>query len=60
MKSIRIDRSKCIYCGACAGVCPVLAMRLTDNGLINDKEKCTRCGICVKACPAAALALEEE
>ena len=50
---------KCIQCGLCVGVCPVNAIRLTENGIEIDVEKCTGCGICVKGCPVAALELKK-
>ena len=51
---IEVDRSKCAYCGACVGVCPVDALRLKETSIICD-EKCINCGICGKACPLNAI-----
>jgi len=50
-----IDREKCLKCGACVAVCPVLALELGDSGIKNDKEKCTLCGVCTKICPVGAI-----
>jgi len=50
-----IDREKCLKCGACVGVCPVLSLELKENGIVNDKKKCTLCGICEKVCPVGAI-----
>ena len=51
---IDVDKTKCAYCGACVGVCPVDALRLRDI-LIVCSENCTSCGICEKACPMNAI-----
>ena len=47
---------RCIQCGNCVEICPVLACRL-ENPLRIDRELCTRCGDCVTACPSKALQL---
>jgi polyferredoxin len=56
---IRIDTAACIGCGACARVCPVLAI---DKALIEAKKavphlNCVKCGECVAACPRGAIRL---
>lgn len=56
---IEIDRSRCIYCGACVAVCPVMANRLREVFIEHDAEKCINCGNCVKACPMAAIKLRK-
>ena len=55
---LEIDKSKCVACGGCVGVCPFSALNL-DQGrdLQIDHEKCTECGICVRFCPVGALKL---
>ena len=55
-----IDKNKCLSCGACVGVCPVLALELKENGIENDSDKCTLCGICQKACPVKAIKVEND
>ncbi len=57
---MKVDRSRCLYCGGCAGVCPVDAIELRETVLTVDDKKCTRCGICVRFCPVGALELEGE
>jgi len=56
---IKINRSRCIYCGACVGVCPVLALTLKETYVEYDKEKCINCGNCAKACPLKAIDFEK-
>jgi len=58
--SVKIDKNKCIYCGACVAVCPVLALKLKEILVEWDKNKCIRCGKCAKACPSGAISLSEE
>lgn len=53
-----IDLNKCIYCGACVGVCPVLALRLREVKI--EEKGCTACGICVKACPMNAITVTKK
>jgi ferredoxin len=56
--AIEVDRSKCIKCGGCVGVCPADALLFTDK--INlDNGKCISCRNCVKFCPVGALRLVE-
>ncbi|MCD6383358.1 MAG: 4Fe-4S binding protein [Thermoplasmata archaeon] len=56
---IIIDKEKCLWCGTCVGVCPVLAMTLKETYVDVDQERCTSCGICVKACPVGAITMTE-
>ena len=53
-----IVREWCMYCGECAGVCPLNIIQVRELTLEFDEEKCNNCKICVKACPVNAL--EEE
>ncbi|RLF61686.1 MAG: ferredoxin [Thermoplasmata archaeon] len=55
----KIDREKCLKCGACVSVCPVLALELKEKGIVNDKNKCTLCGICEKVCPVGAIKVDK-
>jgi ferredoxin len=55
----KIDRGKCLRCGACVSVCPELALELGEEGLKHDAKKCTLCGICMKICPAGAIEVEK-
>jgi len=53
------DANKCVYCGACVGVCPVQALVLKDTKLIVDKQKCINCGACVTMCPVGAMQIKK-
>ncbi len=50
-----VDRARCELCGACAGVCPVLAIVIRGNGVFIDTERCTGCGNCETVCPVEAV-----
>jgi ferredoxin len=52
--TVKVNRFKCGYCGACVGVCPPGALELIETWIEVDKT-CTDCGICVKICPVGAL-----
>ncbi len=56
---IEVNKSKCAYCGACVGVCPVNALTLKDIEIVCN-EKCTSCGICMNACPLNAIKIKEK
>lgn len=47
----RVDREKCVNCGACAEVCKMQADPFANA---NDPE-CIRCGQCKKVCPTGAI-----
>ncbi|MBN1159958.1 MAG: 4Fe-4S binding protein [Candidatus Diapherotrites archaeon] len=53
------NTDKCIYCGACVGVCPVGALTLDETRIVIDKKKCIGCGACAKICPAGAMTVKE-
>ncbi|MCD6229186.1 MAG: 4Fe-4S binding protein [Candidatus Diapherotrites archaeon] len=55
---VKIDRKKCMYCGACVSVCPRVALNLKETW-VDVNEKCIDCGICVKLCPVGAISLKE-
>ena len=54
--AVKVDKEKCIGCGACVGSCPVDAITVDDKAEI-DAEKCIDCGNCVDECPVDALSL---
>jgi ferredoxin-type protein NapH len=51
---IRIGREACKDCGACAGVCPTLALSADSIKAGRALHSCMRCGACVDRCPKDA------
>ncbi len=53
----QVIAAKCIYCGACARVCPVSAIAVdrSERSWTIDRLRCINCGRCVKACRKSAL-----
>ena len=52
----KIDSSKCVACGTCAGVCPVMAIAPKDGKYAIDPAQCMHCGTCAAVCPVMAIA----
>ncbi|OYT27071.1 MAG: ferredoxin [Candidatus Altiarchaeales archaeon ex4484_96] len=52
---VRVDRSKCLYCGACVSLCPQDAIELMETHIIIDEKVCTSCLICARFCPVGAI-----
>lgn len=50
---MRVDKEKCVDCGACAGICK---MNVDPHKTPNSNE-CIRCRACIKACPMHALSM---
>ncbi len=59
MDKITVDKTKCIYCGGCASVCPVACLELIETYIQCDQDMCIKCGNCVKFCPAGAITLKK-
>lgn len=54
--AIKINKDRCVHCGACTAVCVVDALYLDKNAQLNfDSMKCLDCKLCVTACPARAI-----
>ena len=48
---VRIDRDKCVDCGACVRICPM------DVRQVGDRE-CVHCGRCVDVCARGAISVK--
>jgi heterodisulfide reductase subunit A-like polyferredoxin len=58
-KLAEVDGELCGVCQACATVCPVNAIEVTENYVTVLPATCTGCGICVAVCPVGAIILAE-
>ncbi|MDL2236135.1 DUF362 domain-containing protein [Christensenellaceae bacterium OttesenSCG-928-L17] len=52
---VKVSKSRCIACGACARVCAHDAPQVTDTTCVIDREKCVGCGRCLANCPVDAI-----
>ena len=57
---VKNNPNKCLYCGACVGVCPSQALVLKDTKIVVYVDKCISCGACVAICPVGAMSLEKK
>ncbi len=63
-----VHMDKCIGCGKCAKVCPVLAVQMdalapTEGApkqkyAFIDNEICLGCGVCARSCPTGAIEMQ--
>jgi len=53
--SYKIDKNKCLGCGACVSVCPHHAIILKNGKAEIDQKKCRQCGRCKEICPVKAI-----
>lgn len=54
---LSFNRDACVFCGACAAVCPQGAHRVEGGRHEVSFSACTACGRCRDACPTGALSL---
>ena len=50
---------ECIACGACAGECPVSAIKEGDCKYEINPDECIECGACAEVCPVSACPADE-
>ncbi|MDL2280809.1 4Fe-4S binding protein [Selenomonadales bacterium OttesenSCG-928-I06] len=46
---------ECVFCGACAAVCPVEAIKEGDDIYVINADECINCGTCFETCPSSAI-----
>lgn len=52
---MKVDKKKCLGCGACASMCPVNAISMKGGKAEIDPKKCIKCGTCMQICPVSAI-----
>jgi ech hydrogenase subunit F len=59
---ILFDASKCDLCGACATLCPSIAIEVDCEArqIRHNPFKCIYCGTCVQICPRKAIIQDEQ
>lgn len=63
----KVHSDKCVGCGKCAKVCPILAISMKEEQAEGDNKKhpeidgeiCLGCGVCARNCPTKAIELEK-
>lgn len=61
----RVREEKCIGCGKCAKVCPILVISMDKPGADGrmrptiNHDVCLGCGVCAHNCPTKAIQLEK-
>ena len=54
------DMDACLHCGTCVRVCPMHAVTMGRDGVLDVGPTCAHCGQCVLACSAGARILVEK
>ena len=54
----KVDKEKCVGCGACQEACPGEAIEIKDGKAVVDEDKCLSCGACEGECPQEAIKVE--
>ncbi|MGN0250954.1 MAG: 4Fe-4S binding protein [Oliverpabstia sp.] len=56
----KVDKGRCVACGACAKVCPRSAIRIVCGCYAQvAMDLCVGCGKCSAECPADSIGLIE-
>ncbi len=52
---MKVDKEKCLSCGACIAMCPTQAISMKNGKAEINKKKCIKCGTCMQICPVGAI-----
>jgi len=55
-EKIKIDYKKCISCGRCSQICPMVNIKMIENKPM-PQNRCTCCYRCFSSCPKKAITL---
>ena len=56
-----MDKEKCIECGLCMAICPVLSILRDENKKYYvSYVQCKGCGLCAKECNKKAIEMQDE
>ena len=51
------DIDECVGCGECVTICPVEAVKMSEDKPVVDCEWCIGCGVCATVCPTDAVVI---
>ncbi|MFQ6723998.1 MAG: 4Fe-4S binding protein [Clostridia bacterium] len=52
---MKVNKNKCLGCGACVSMCPVNAITMKAGKAEINNKKCIKCGTCMQICPVNAI-----